>query len=117
MWRKKVDNSIFSSGHIVIPKAYVKQWRLEVLFRDNGKNAETWPIEVQFGTKIYNGKVRIMPIERSDFDLLFKKIYTKKLKSDYLYELFNKFLGDGALDKYQDLGEEDWINNFRENLS
>ena len=27
-------------------------------------------------TKIYNGKVRIMPIERSDFDLLFKKIYT-----------------------------------------
>ena len=68
-------------------------------------------------TKIYNGKIRIMPIERSDFDLLFKKIYTKKLKSDYLYELFNKFLSDGALDKYQDLGEEDWINNFRENLS
>ena len=41
MWRKKVDNSIFSSGHIVIPKAYVKQWRLEFLFRDNGKNVET----------------------------------------------------------------------------
>ena len=68
-------------------------------------------------TKIYSGKVRILPIERIDFDLLFKKIYKEKLKSDYLYELFDNFLGDAALDKYQDLGEEDWINNFRESIT
>ncbi|MEL0245558.1 MAG: AlwI family type II restriction endonuclease, partial [Flavobacteriaceae bacterium] len=36
-------------------------------------------------TKIYNGRVRILPIERSDFNLLFKKIYNEELKSDYLF--------------------------------
>jgi hypothetical protein len=68
-------------------------------------------------TKIYNGRVRILPMERSDFNLLFEKIYKKKLKSNYLFDLFNSFLGDSALLKYQDLGEENWINDFKKDLS
>jgi len=88
MWRKKVDNSIFSSGHIVIPKAYVKQWRLEVLFRDNGKNAETWPIEVQFGTKIYNGKVFYRPPTKARSSVQHKIL----IKEDLIEDLKKAFL-------------------------
>ena len=61
MWRKKVDNSIFSSGHIVIPKAYVKQWKILSEFQDNGKNAEMWPIQIRFDSKLYEGKVFFRP--------------------------------------------------------
>jgi len=68
-------------------------------------------------TKIYNGRVRILPIERSDFNLLFKKIYNEELKSDYLFGMFNSLLDDNALNKYQEQGEEDWINAFKANLS
>ena len=68
-------------------------------------------------TKIYNGRVRILPIERSDFNLLFEKIYNEELKSDYLFGMFNSLLDDNALDKYQEQGEEDWINDFKANLS
>jgi hypothetical protein len=88
MWRKKVDNSIFSSGHIVIPKAYVKQWRLEVLFRDNGKNAETWPIEVQFGTKIYDGKVFYRPPTKARSSVQHKIL----IKEDLIEDLKKAFL-------------------------
>ena len=88
MWRKKVDNSIFSSGHIVIPKAYVKQWRLEFLFRDNGKNAETWPIEVQFGTKIYNGKVFYRPPTKARSSVQHKIL----IKEDLIEDLKKAFL-------------------------
>lgn len=69
----------------------------------------------QVKTKIYNGKVRILPITRLDFQILFKKIYKDKLDSKYLFKLFNDLLGDDALDKYREQGEEDWINNLREN--
>ena len=68
-------------------------------------------------TKIYNGRVRILPIERSDFNLLFEKIYNEELKSDYLFGMFNSLLDDNALNKYQEQGEEDWINDFKANLS
>jgi len=68
-------------------------------------------------TKIYNGRVRILPIERSDFNLLFEKIYNEELKSDYLFGMFNSLLDDNALNKYQEQGEEDWINAFKANLS
>ena len=68
-------------------------------------------------TKIYNGRVRILPIERSDFNLLFEKIYNEELKSDYLFEMFNSLLDDNALNKYQEQGEVDWINDFKANLS
>ena len=88
MWRKKIDNSIFSSGHIVIPKAYVKQWRLEFLFRDNGKNAETWPIEVQFGTKIYNGKVFYRPPTKARSSVQHKIL----IKEDLIEDLKKAFL-------------------------
>ena len=88
MWRKKVDNSIFSSGHIVIPKAYVKQWRLELLFQDNGKNAETWPIEVQFGTKIYNGKVFYRPPTKARSSVQHKIL----IKEDLIEDLKKAFL-------------------------
>ena len=68
-------------------------------------------------TKIYNGRVRILPIERLDFNLLFEKIYNEELKSDYLFKMFNSLLDDNALNKYQEQGEEDWINDFKANLS
>ena len=68
-------------------------------------------------TKIYNGRVRILPIERSDFNLLFEKIYNEELKSDYLFGMFNSLLDDNALNKYQEQGEVDWINDFKANLS
>ena len=68
-------------------------------------------------TKIYNGRVRILPIERSDFNLLFEKIYNEELKSDYLFGMFNSLLDDNALNKYQEQGEEDWINDFKASLS
>jgi len=69
----------------------------------------------QVKTKIYNGKVRILPITRLDFQILFKKIYKDKLDSKYLFQLFNDLLGDDALDKYREQGEEEWINNLRQN--
>lgn len=88
MWRKKVDNSIFSSGETVIPKAYVKQWRLESLFQDNGKNAETWPVKVQFGSKVYDGKVFYRPptIARSSTQhkILIKEDLIEDLKKAFL---------------------------------
>ena len=77
------------------------------------------PIEflsrAQVRTKTYNGKVRILPMVRLDFTILFKKIFKDNLDSEYLLKLFNDSLGDDALAKYRDLGEEDWVNDFRDN--
>ena len=69
----------------------------------------------QVKTKIYDGKVRILPMARSDFITLFSKIYEDKLDNKYLFKLFNDSLCDDALDKYREQGEEDWINDFRDN--
>ena len=49
--------------------------------------------------------------------MLFEKIYNEELKSDYLFGMFNSLLDDNALNKYQEQGEEDWINDFKANLS
>tara|TARA_B110000285_G_scaffold234433_1_gene311388 strand:- start:185 stop:1918 length:1734 start_codon:yes stop_codon:yes gene_type:complete len=77
------------------------------------------PIEflsrAQVRTKTYNGKVRILPMVRLDFTILFKKIFKDNLDSEYLLKLFNDSLSDDALAKYRDLGEEDWVNDFRDN--
>ena len=56
MWRKKVDSSLFK-GESVVPMAFVKQWELKNYFKDNGKNSSLWPVQIKFGSKIYEGKV------------------------------------------------------------
>lgn len=88
MWRKKVDNSIFSSGHIVIPKAYVKQWELELLYKDNGKNAKTWPIKIHFGTKVYDGKIFYRPPTKARSSIQHKIL----IKDDLIEDLKKAFL-------------------------
>ena len=68
-------------------------------------------------TSIYNGRVRILPINRTNFELFFTKIYTNKLKSNDIYIIFNNLLGDESLTKYQKLGEEKWVEDIEKNLS
>ena len=60
MWRKKVDSSLFK-GESVVPMAFVKQWELKKHFKDNRKNSSLWPVQIKFGTKIYEGKVFYRP--------------------------------------------------------
>ena len=88
MWRKKVDNSIFSSGHIVIPKAYVKQWKILSEFQDNGKNAEMWPIQIRFNSKLYEGKVFYRPSTKARPSVQHKIL----IQEDLIEELKRAFL-------------------------
>ncbi len=88
MWRKKVDNSIFSSGHIVIPKAYVKQWNIALHFRDNGQNAEMWPVNIRFGPKLYEGKVFFRPSTKARSSVQHKIL----IKEDLIEDLKKAFL-------------------------
>jgi len=68
-------------------------------------------------TKIYDGRVRILPMSRNDFELFFTRIYEEQLQGSDIYKMFNNLLGDNALNKYQKLGEDKWVEEIGNHLS
>lgn len=81
MWRKKVDSSLFK-GESVVPMAFVKQWKLKNYFKDNGKNSSLWPVQIKFGSKIYEGKIFYRPPTQARSSEQHKIIYQDDLIED-----------------------------------
>ena len=68
-------------------------------------------------TKIYDGRVKIIPIDRKIFESFFTKIYKNKFKSSKIHDIFDRLLSDDRLKKYQELGEEQWSKDIEKTLS
>ena len=98
MWRKKVDSSLFK-GESVVPMAFVKQWELKNYFKDNGKNSSLWPVQIKFGSKIYEVKVFYRPPTQARSSEQHKIIYQDDLIEDLKKaRLCNTTLPNGKTD-------------------
>tara|TARA_Y100000591_G_C21810203_1_gene687431 strand:- start:64 stop:969 length:906 start_codon:yes stop_codon:yes gene_type:complete len=90
LWRKKVDNYIFSNGGTVIPKHFVKVWNLNKYFiANNGKlskNAIESNVEIKFRSSIFSGNITITsPKNRGEVHrLYFENKLVESLKKTYL---------------------------------
>ena len=62
---------------------------MESLFQDNGKNAETWPVKVQFGSKVYDGKVFYRPPTKARSSTQHKILIKEENKTDNI-QVVNK---------------------------
>ena len=74
------------------------------------------PIEflsrAQVNTNLYDGKVKILPMDRLRFSDLFSKIYKDKLDYNFILNIFNEMLSDNVLEEFRIKGEVEWIKKL-----
>lgn len=63
-------------------------------------------------TDLYNGRVKILPMDRNQFVSLFTKIYEEKLDENFILNILEELLSDSALEVFKNTGENSWVEKL-----
>lgn len=113
LWRKKVDNSLFTKLDTPIPKWLSKVWQIEETFGTlKSKKAEGTKVSLIINGKVFKGNILFTKMHGKDTDykLFFDKTFAGELKDLFVMSYMR------TLESKLRRGKEEYPNNIEDDI-